>query len=169
MSFCLRPNVCKKCGKPLTMFEGWICLECEEAEQKPCDDAISRQAVLDIVCGDYKKDGWGESNFYKAIKQLPSVRPQKQIPEQWQELKETIIELRDNNGTCTQQEVCKFLANYMTVLEKQMVKQEPKTGHWIIMDDCEDFIAKCSECGRVEDSRMINRYPYCHCGAKMKN
>jgi len=44
---------------------------------------------------------------------------------------------------------------------------EPKTGHWIIIDDCEYFIAKCSECGRREDSRMISLYPYCHCGAKM--
>lgn len=40
--------------------------------------------------------------------------------EQWDELKETIIELRDNNGTATQQEVCQFLANYMNVLEAQM-------------------------------------------------
>lgn len=38
MSFCLRPNVCKKCGKPLTMFEGCICLECEEAEQQLSDN-----------------------------------------------------------------------------------------------------------------------------------
>jgi predicted Zn-ribbon and HTH transcriptional regulator len=38
--------------------------------------------------------------------------------EQWQELKETITELRDNDGTGTQQEVCKFLANLMGVLEK---------------------------------------------------
>lgn len=45
------------------------------------------------------------------------------MTEQWQELKETIIELRDNDGTGTQQEVCKFLINYMEVLEKQM--QEP--------------------------------------------
>ena len=44
---------------------------------------------------------------------------------------------------------------------------EPKTGHWIIIDDCEKFIAKCSKCGRIEDSRMISKYPYCHCGAKM--
>lgn len=40
--------------------------------------------------------------------------------QQWNELKETIIEMRDNEGTGTQQEVCKFLANYMDVLEKQM-------------------------------------------------
>lgn len=34
MSFCLRPNNCKKCGKPLTLFEGWTCLECERAENE---------------------------------------------------------------------------------------------------------------------------------------
>ena len=44
--------------------------------------------------------------------------------EQWQELKETIIEMRDNDGTLTQQEVCKFLANLMNVLEKQMSGSE---------------------------------------------
>lgn len=44
---------------------------------------------------------------------------------------------------------------------------QSKTGHWIIIDDCEQFIAKCSECGRIEDSRMISKYPYCHCGCRM--
>ena len=38
--------------------------------------------------------------------------------------------------------------------------QEPKTGHWIIIDDCELFMAKCSECGEIVDSRMISKYPY---------
>lgn len=42
------------------------------------------------------------------------------MTEQWQELKETITEMRDNGGTGTQQEVCKFLTNYMEILEKQM-------------------------------------------------
>ena len=45
------------------------------------------------------------------------------MTDQWQELKETITEMRDNDGTGTQQEVCKFLVNYMGILEKQM--QEP--------------------------------------------
>ena len=40
--------------------------------------------------------------------------------EQWKELKETIIELRDNDGTGTQQEVCRFLVDLMDVLEKEM-------------------------------------------------
>lgn len=51
------------------------------------------------------------------------------MTEQWQELKETIIEMRDNGGTGTQQEVCKFLANLMDVLEKQM--QEPKMEQFV--------------------------------------
>lgn len=88
--------------------------------------------------------------------------------EQWQELKETIVEMRDNNGTGTQQEVCKFLTNLMDVLEKQM--QEPKTGHWIMTNDylttaygSIDYV-KCSCCG--EDS--LEEGEYCpHCGAKM--
>ena len=49
------------------------------------------------------------------------------------------------------------------------VTPHQKRGKWIIIDDCERFIAKCSECGRIEDSRMISKYPYCHCGAKMSD
>jgi hypothetical protein len=52
------------------------------------------------------------------------------MTEQWQELKETITEMRDNDGTGTQQETCKFLVDYMEILEKQM--QEP----------CEDCISR---------------------------
>lgn len=52
------------------------------------------------------------------------------MTEQWQELKETIIEMRDNDGTGTQQEVCKFLANLMDLLERQMNNLE-KPNKWI--------------------------------------
>jgi hypothetical protein len=45
-------------------------------------------------------------------------------------LKETITEMRDNDGTGTQQDACKFLVDYMEVLEKQM--QQP----------CEDCISR---------------------------
>lgn len=40
--------------------------------------------------------------------------------EQWQELKETITELRDNDGTGTQHEVCEFLLNMMRKLESDV-------------------------------------------------
>ena len=54
--------------------------------------------------------------------------------EQWQELKETITEMRDNDGIGTQQEVCKFLVNYMNVLEKQM--QDSQIWH---CKECKHF------------------------------
>ena len=41
-------------------------------------------------------------------------------------------------------------------------------GEWILVDDTEKFIAKCSVCGRIEDSRMVKDYPFCHCGADMR-
>lgn len=50
--------------------------------------------------------------------------------EQWQELKKTITEMRDNNGTGTQQEVCKFLVNYMEILEKQMQEPTPNDDYF---------------------------------------
>ena len=55
-----------------------------------------------------------------------------------------------------------YIKNLSSVIPQQ------KMGRWIIIDDCEKFIAKCSECGCIEDSRMIKKYPYCHCGAKMQ-
>lgn len=48
------------------------------------------------------------------------------MTEQWRELKETVTEMRDNDGTGTQQDVCKFLVNYMEILEKQMQDLQTK-------------------------------------------
>ena len=51
------------------------------------------------------------------------------MTEQWQDLKEAIIEMRDNGGTATQKDVCDFLATYMGILELDKQMQEP-------CDDC---------------------------------
>lgn len=91
------------------------------------------------------------------------------MTDRWKELKETIIELRDNDGTGTQQEVCKFLANLMNVLEKQI--QEPKTGYWILTmpKGSEEWCYKCSRCGFWKYKKTIDLSKfYCpNCGAKM--
>lgn len=48
------------------------------------------------------------------------------------------------------------------------VEQRPQ-GKWIVIFD-EDNVktCKCSICGRMEDIVDFDKYPYCHCGAKMK-
>ena len=76
---------------------------------------IKANARMGYWCG-----YWNDTCMYRVV-----FMEMIKMIEQWQELKETIIELRDNDGTGTQQEVCKFLVNYMGVLEKQMVEQEP--------------------------------------------
>ena len=89
------------------------------------------------------------------------------MTEQWRELKETIIAMRDSDGKCTQQEVCVFLINYMEVLEKQ--RQEPKIGHWIttrtLMHDGEFYCDRC-KC----EAPKNKKWDYCpNCGAKMES
>lgn len=72
--------------------------------------------------------------------------------EQWEELKETIIELRDNDGTGTQQEVCGFLANLMNVLEKQI--QEPcydAISRQAVLDGIDTYINKAQSTGTQDD------------------
>lgn len=56
----------------------------------------------------------------KWLKELKAIR------EAWTELAETVIELRDNGGTCTQHDVCKFLATYMYNLEKEIMQKTEK-------------------------------------------
>ena len=38
----------------------------------------------------------------------------------WNELRSTITEMRDNNGTGSQQHVCRFLVNLMSVIEEKL-------------------------------------------------
>lgn len=59
--------------------------------------------------------------------------------EQWKELKKTIIEMRDNGGIGTQQEVCKFLANMMDILEKQMQESNAEQfAKWVATEIFDD-------------------------------
>lgn len=72
------------------------------------------------------------------------------MTEQWQELKETITEMRDNDGTGTQQEVCKFLANLMDVLEKQM------NDRWIPVSEKLPKIADVYRVTRYYPNNVMN-------------
>ena len=72
MSFCLRPNVCKKCGKPLTLFEGWTCLECEKAEQEPSVNDVLEQIRAEIS-RKANSGQWSEATVYGLQKALAII------------------------------------------------------------------------------------------------
>lgn len=54
------------------------------------------------------------------------------MKKQWRMLKETIAEIRDNNKFDNEDvsSICKFLVNYMNILEKQMTNSE-NPNKWI--------------------------------------
>ena len=95
----------------------------ERFRQEPCDDAISREAVLTIA----SIHTLTVDETVKAIKNLPSVR-----------------------------------------------SQEPKTGHWIGIDEEPHEDYECDKCGYVVSTYTANiephtEYKFCpNCGARME-
>ena len=105
---------------------------------EPCEDAVSRRAVLEIIKSHTLTDD------YLAVEQLPSVQPKS----------ETVTEFADRCRECG--------AKY-----GKLLKQEPKTGHWILDEDKSLMfnVYKCSNCENI-GARESNFCP--NCGAEMK-
>lgn len=56
--------------------------------------------------------------------QINAIQDAFSMKDRWEQLEETIAEIRDNNkyDNDTATELCKFLLNYMDVLEKEITK-----------------------------------------------
>ena len=52
-------------------------------EQEPCEDAISRQAVLDFIRKQIDHSLWAFEKLVNGIKDLPSVKPQEPKTGHW--------------------------------------------------------------------------------------
>ncbi len=117
-------------------------------EQEPCDDAISRQAVIDaIMANNIRENEYNltSSRIKKAVENLPSVKQEAKYCD-----RNICIKNEYNGIGCDECEVTK--------------SQEPKTGHW------DRRTCKCSECGyQITFSEYTeHKYKYCpNCGARM--
>lgn len=80
------------------------------------------------------------------------------------ECEETLAELMRMGNM----EVACYVQGFINSINKLPEAEQRPHGEWKIVDDCEHFIAKCSVCGRIEDSRMVKNYPFCRCGADMR-
>lgn len=128
-------------------------------EQEPCEDAISRQAVLNLpkrTMKNYFGEVVGEVVYVKDIMELPSVTPKS----------ETVTEFADRCRECG--------ARYGKLLKL-------KTGHWSRKTkvDAYDIAGvktwgiKC-QCDRCDFTTIVvedfGYYKYCpNCGAKMES
>ena len=158
-------------------------------EQEPSGDAISRQAVLDIVNNPLN------IRLDEIIKKLPSVNPQEQT-DTWS-IKE-VADALARHGLIVEQEPCEDVISRQAVINAidKWVKnrhilmtlppnevtplfesvhelpsvnpQEPKTGHWMNRGKQGEVLPfymryECSICGETADKSN-----YCpNCGAKM--
>lgn len=109
--------------------------------QKPCEDAISRQAVIDGI-EELKKSPWATDKRGNGFEYLIT------------EALDVVAEL------CVKQE--------------PPIKPQPKTGHWIGIDEEPHEDYECNRCGYVVSTYTANiephtEYKYCpNCGAKMQ-
>ena len=128
----------------------------EETEQEPCDDAISRDAVIKGI-EELKKSPWATANRshgyeYLITEALDIVKDLciKQEPSVTQK-SETVTEFADRCRECG--------AKYGKLLEQ-------KSGKW-------GASCTCSVCGQwriLESEKNGGKYKYCpNCGAKMES
>ena len=174
MSFCIKPSVCEKCGKPLTLFEGRYCLECEKAEQEPkycdrniclkneyngigcdecevtksqepCDDAINRQAVLDYIHR-ILNQGTGKKKSFEFIQKYVEKLPP--------------VKLQEKTGY--------WIMKHRTHNEVKHYTGQDEMGetHTIsVLERYEVDEPYCSECGKRAGDTSQDYC--CACGAKM--
>ena len=119
---------------------------------EPCEDAISRQAVLDAFWKLNVEIRPSAINaITKMITDIPPVTPQ-------QNVENPCIDCGMN---CCVDEVCKKKNEFL----------QQNVGHWIVEDDDignDNIYCKCSNCGHGDEHAKGQEVPYCWwCGAKM--
>ena len=136
-------KTCEEC--PLTLFEKYVEVEGDRvSDPAPCNDVISRQAVINLVRGcnsaleeprifDCHNAG---VKFEQYITELPSVRPQEQTKEEHIDVFEVV------------------------------------NAPWIFLDNCANSGYYCSKCKKklVKDgwSETVKKINFCpNCGARM--
>lgn len=109
------------------MFEGWTCLECEKAEQEQCEDAVSRQAVCEIISD--IRDCISVEGYWailERLKKLPSVRPQEPNTGRW--IMDRQLERRTCDNCNTKYRWSFYPHNYCPNCGAKMVEPREREG-----------------------------------------
>lgn len=153
----------------------------EWLEKQPCEDSISRQAVLESLKTDYSLimfDSYGNLTFtgernIEAIKRVPSVEPEKcgdciNREALLKKLQKVSTESWKMKLKCNAETVWNQCIDY--VKDAPPVEPERKKGKWIKhYDDLfpEESTIECSECHNHQDITIDDNY--CpNCGADMR-
>ena len=136
----------------------------EEMKQEPCEDAVSRKAVINQIF--YSTDNSGDvvlgSALRKRIARLPSVAPQE--PCEYAISRYDALKLVRDCGRCDDKSA--YGTIYHGIEHLPPVQSKTKTGHWI---HTSGYNFHCSECDFIQHESKTE-YKYCpNCGAKMES
>lgn len=150
-------------------------------EQQPCEDAVSREAVKEILA----KYHLGESRIAEELNELPSVQRTSNANKKHVEntLEDAIsradaikaleydLSIEADGGLDKYRTVIKDLLTAIYNTQKKAIENLPsvsteKAGEWIHTDECdEEWQYRCSVCNMPSRS---NNHHYCsQCGADM--
>lgn len=160
-----RKPVLKEDGTWTAECEKWDCefqsrenmIEKTEAKQ---GDLISRSALIKEI--NENKELFEKERVYLEGLLLNAPTVETEIPQ--------VVLFAEN---ITEKEKQKLIAEFKAVMDNAVFTVEPERpkGEWIVLVDADNIqTCKCSICGRIADiaNREFDKFPYCHCGAKMK-
>lgn len=149
--------------------------------QEPCEDCISRQAVLDLVNADWKYEG-----LETDVANLPSVTPMHKHVEPTQKNNDNTLDALGDaiSRDMALEKMADYVASgYADSAEdfeeySRIICQLPsvtqKSGKWIAYEvqlpDRTILNYRCSVCGRKligYNTETLSEAPFCHCGARM--
>lgn len=163
-------NECKDCADEHRQLAGWLKELKELREQEPCEDVISRRAVLDIVkfeenwLFDAKSNNADTDIAFSGIRtqvaKLSSVTKALEPCEDAISRKSMLDYLKYLHGEMSEEEFIKALPS--------VIPTRP-AGHWINHSD-EGYV-ECSNCGSATncDGNIADLHFCFSCGAKMES
>ena len=131
----------------------------EELEQEPCDDAISREAVIELT--------FNEPNYTDALNVLTEIRDKVRVLPSVQPSRTQMVDKSNFD-------IRQYRADLDSAYECGKASVQPsRKGHWIWNDEIDRYV--CDKCGRSSGLRkeMVESGEYqlsnfCpNCGAEM--
>ena len=148
---------CDECAEEHRQLAEWLKDYKRLLEQQPCGDAISRQAYIER----YRK--WSYSEYGRKIDNgALAIRVAMSLP--------PVI----SKTRCSCEQI-KWERDMAIAQLKELgygLGEKPKTGHWILLDECSNSGYYCSECHKkvVKEgwSNTVKKIKFCpNCGCRM--
>lgn len=141
---------CDECAEEHRQLAEWLKDYKRLLEQEPCEDAISRADAVRVASGYCHP-----ANIAKELAKLPPVQPKPKT-----------------ECSCEQIKWERDMAIAQLNELGYGLGEKPRTGHWILLDECSNGGYYCSECHKkvVKEgwSNTVKKIKLCpNCGCRM--